>query len=74
MNIEVKCYATLSQYEPDQGSLEMQPGATLGDVLRTLSIPSADVKIMFINGHHSPLDKPLQDNDRVGIFPAIGGG
>lgn len=43
-------------------------------MLSVLGISPGEVKVVFVNGRHSHLDAPLQDGDRVGIFPAVGGG
>ncbi|WP_028573723.1 MoaD/ThiS family protein [Desulfonatronovibrio hydrogenovorans] len=74
MKIQVTCFATLARYSPQGGVLEVNPGATPQDVLDLLAIPGNEVKIVFVNGQNSGRDVLLQENDRVGIFPAIGGG
>ncbi|MGE4538116.1 MAG: MoaD/ThiS family protein [Desulfovibrio sp.] len=75
MPIEIKCYATLADRAPaDAAAFPVAPGETLLDVLTRLSIAEEDVKIVFVNGVISPLDRPLVDGDRVGVFPAVGGG
>jgi molybdopterin converting factor small subunit len=72
--LEVKCFATLHEYTPDQGKLEFTPGMTVQEVIKRLNIPLEEVKVVFVNGGHASLDTPLQDGDRIGIFPAVGGG
>ncbi|MFW5730854.1 MAG: MoaD/ThiS family protein, partial [Desulfonatronovibrionaceae bacterium] len=62
------------EHTPREGSMEAAPGATPLEVLKKLGIPEDEVRIVFVNGRNSPRDVPLQENDRVGIFPAIGGG
>lgn len=74
MKITVKSYATLAKYQPGDGTLEMPEGSTVASVLETLSIDPEEVKITFVNSAHAPLDKELQDGDRIGLFPAVGGG
>ncbi len=74
MKIQVFCFATLSGYAPEGGYLDIGEGATPEDVISMLSIPPADVKIVFVNGRNQGRDVVLNENDRVGIFPAIGGG
>ncbi|MFP4109052.1 MAG: MoaD/ThiS family protein [Desulfonatronovibrio sp.] len=74
MKIQVACFATLSQYAPEDGHLEVSQGATPEDILDLLGIPRQEVKVIFVNGQNAGLQTLLQDNDRVGIFPAIGGG
>ncbi len=72
--LEVKCFATLGKYTPVGGKLEYRPNITVKDLLRELNIDERDVKVVFVNGVYSTFDTPLRDGDRVGIFPAIGGG
>lgn len=74
MRIHVSCFATLSGYAPPGGDLEVEQGATPADILDRLSIPREEVKIVFVNGQNSGKVVELKENDRVGIFPAIGGG
>ena len=74
MRIHVSCFATLSGYAPPGGYLEVEQGATPADILDRLSIPREEVKIVFVNGQNSGKVVELKENDRVGIFPAIGGG
>lgn len=74
MNIQVSCFATLSSYAPEGGTINVSQGTTAGDIVEILSIPREEVKIIFVNGQNSGRDAVLKENDRVGIFPAIGGG
>lgn len=74
MKIQVSCFATLSRYAPPEGYLEAEKGDTPAKILDRLGIPREEVKIVFVNGQNSGMDVVLKENDRVGIFPAIGGG
>ncbi|MBU1228511.1 MAG: MoaD/ThiS family protein [Proteobacteria bacterium] len=75
MNIAIQCFATLSRFTPpDSASFAVSPGETAGQLAARLGIPPEDLKLVFVNGVHVELDAPLQDGDRVGLFPAIGGG
>jgi sulfur carrier protein ThiS len=74
MKIQVSCFATLSRYTPPEGYLEAEKSDTPAKILDRLGIPREEVKIVFVNGQNSGLDVVLNENDRVGIFPAIGGG
>ena len=73
-SVEVKCYATLTQHQPEGGRVDITPGETLGQLADRLAIPRDQVTIRFVNGAHSSWDTALSDNDRVGLFPAVGGG
>ncbi len=72
--LEVKCFASLGKYAPPEGKISFSPGMRVRDVLALLNIPEKEVKVVFVNGRHSSMDASLSDGDRVGIFPAVGGG
>ncbi len=74
MKVEVTCFATLREYSPKGGYLEIDEGAQVIDVIDKLRINKDDVKVIFVNGTHAKLGTPLKDGDRVGLFPAVGGG
>jgi sulfur carrier protein ThiS len=71
--IEVKCFATLAKYTPPGGQIDL-PGQDVTQLIKKLGIPEEEVKIVFVNGKRASLDTKLRDKDRVGIFPAVGGG
>lgn len=75
MNIAIKCFATLSRFTPpDADAYPIAPGDTVQGVVSRLGIPLEELKLVFVNGNHAELSKPLADGDRVGLFPAVGGG
>ena len=75
MNITLLCYATFADKSPaNSDNYPMNAGGTVGDVLAEVGIPQEEVKIIFVNGRSSEFDTVLVDGDRVGIFPAVGGG
>lgn len=74
MQIEIKCFATLSEFTPKGNVLDIKEGTTIQQVIESLGIAIEDVKIMFINGKHESLESVLTEGDRLGLFPAVGGG
>lgn len=74
MLLEVKCYATLAKYQPGDEDFLLGPNPTLRDLVGFLGIPEGELKISFVNGVHAELDHELHEGDRVGLFPAVGGG
>lgn len=77
MQLTVKCFATLNKYQPSpDGAYELETDgqATLSHLVDALGMNPDDVTIMFINGRHANMDAPLADGDKVGLFPAVGGG
>ncbi|EPR43584.1 thiamine S protein [Desulfovibrio sp. X2] len=74
MEIEVRCFATLARFTPGDGFFELPDGATAAEAIAALGIPADDVNIIFINGKAAELASPLAEGDRLGLFPAVGGG
>ena len=78
MKVQVKLFATLRKYLPDESNqkvpLELPDGAAIRQVLQQLSVPEPEVAFVFVNSKHQTLDKPLSHGDELGIFPPIAGG
>lgn len=80
MKIEVKLYASLGKYMPQeavekgQGSLEVGEGTTIKALLENLKVPLETVKLIFLNGIHAKDNEVLKDGDRLGVFPPVAGG
>ena len=75
MRIEVQCFATLAVHSPKDGSMDVDHGTRIDDLLEHLGIPAEEVRLVFINGkNRADWSYGIQDGDRVGIFPPVGGG
>ena len=80
MQIEIKLFTQLKQYLPDPalaGSsryLEIAEPATVKDVLEKLGIPLDMPKVIMINERQGAMDDVMAANDRLTIFPSVGGG
>ncbi|NJB68133.1 molybdopterin converting factor small subunit [Desulfobaculum xiamenense] len=75
MKITVKCFATLKSFEPAEAeAFELPDETTVGGLMGILGIDPEEVKIMFINSRHTTPEAVIADGDRVGLFPAVGGG
>ena len=79
MTVEVRLFAGLAKYvrgagngEPFEVSL-VEP-YTISDLLNQLSIPEKEAFLTIVNGMALPHSTVLENGDRIGIFPAIGGG
>lgn len=74
--VNVNLYATLRSYVGGAPSVavEVEPGETVGEMLERLGVPVEQTRILFVNNRAATLSQTLQDGDRVGVFPAIGGG
>jgi molybdopterin converting factor small subunit len=75
MAISVKCYASLSGYQPENSeSFPLGDSETVRDVMQRIGLDAAEVKLAFVNGKHAGFDHVLRDGDKVAFFPAVGGG
>lgn len=54
--------------------MQIDDGTTVSGVMQSLGIAPDDVKIIFINGIHATPETALKSGDRLGLFPAVGGG
>lgn len=77
MRINLKCFSKLVNPEScnftESTAYELEAGQTVEDLLKQAQIPSADVKITFVNSRIVGLDSALSDGDNVGLAPAVGG-
>jgi len=79
MEIEVNLFASLARLKPaDAGrkswQVQCDEGTTVSTLLLQIGIPEKEVKLIFRNGIMSSPEEMLQDGDRLGIFPPVGGG
>lgn len=80
MRIEVRLFATLlTRYAPDMAvgearQMDVEPGATVGQVMRLLGLPEDEVKVIMRNHRQAQLSDLLTDGDRLAFIPAVGGG
>ena len=79
MKIEVRLFATLAGYLPDEGdgqsaTLEFADGSRVRDVVRSLRIPEDMPFLTMVNGRDAALDQPLAEGDVLSLFPPLAGG
>jgi molybdopterin converting factor small subunit len=79
MKVELNLYATLAKFLPEKvkqagGVIEVEDGLTVDQLMRYLNVPDDYVKLVFIDGVHAGKDSVLQDGNRLGVFPPVGGG
>ena len=73
--IDLKFFATLQKYSPPASdAYVVEAGTSVRTLVQQLGIPEEKAKIIFINSVKVTLDSVLQDGDRLGIFPPVGGG
>ncbi|KAF0221100.1 MAG: sulfur transfer protein [Geobacteraceae bacterium] len=81
MKLEVALFAGLKCGNPElpchgerEFSLEVPDGTTVRELRALLAIAPAIPLLTIVNNHHEQEEWVLKENDRVGIFPPIGGG
>lgn len=79
MSVYVNLSTTLRQcvpgYQPAEGlHLEISDPVSAGDLARRIGLPLSEIKIVMLNGRRAELEALVNDGDRVGYFPAVGGG
>ncbi|MFZ2448408.1 MAG: MoaD/ThiS family protein [Syntrophobacteraceae bacterium] len=62
-------------YNGETGHLmRVEPGATIRDLARLLAIPEEEVKLIMVDGLAAQWETTLSGDERVALFPPIGGG
>ncbi|MFH1138163.1 MAG: MoaD/ThiS family protein [Pseudomonadota bacterium] len=79
MSVTIKLSSSLrgfvNNYNPLTGlEINVPPGLTAAALLTQIGVPPEKIKIVMINGIHGSLDRIVNDGDRLGFFPAVGGG
>ncbi len=79
MALKVFLSATLREcypdYEPSAGiDLDLEEAIPVAVLLRKLEISQAMVKIVMVNGLSASFDHVLRGDERVALFPPVGGG
>lgn len=79
MRIEIRMFATLSVYNTHADIdkelfINIPTGSTVNILVEILGIPEDSIKLIFVNGRHADIHKVLSEDDRVGLFPPVGGG
>ena len=79
MRVEVRLFATLARYLPEDNDagvarLEVAEGSTVADVARALGIPSELSRIVLVNDRDAPDHQALAAGDVLTLFPPLAGG
>ncbi len=74
--VTIQLFAVLRKYVDGAASVdvEIEPGETFESVLDRVGVPADQTRILFRNNRHARLSDQIEDGDRLGAFPAIGGG
>lgn len=79
MNVTLVCFGVMREYLPPGGSaneaeLDVDEGATVGDVADALGAPRGLVYAVLVNDEPARLDSHLSDGDRLTLMPHYSGG
>ncbi len=62
-------------YNPYEGiSLEVPPRTPVSLIISRLGLPPEEVTLIMVNGLRKGTDFVLEGDERLGLFPPIGGG
>ncbi len=62
-------------YDPTNGVVFSLKGErTVKDMCEQMNIPADKIKIIMVNGKSQSPDHILKGDERVGLFPPVGGG
>jgi molybdopterin synthase sulfur carrier subunit len=62
-------------YEPTNGvSFIVDGERTVTDICKQMNIPADKIKIIMVDGKSKSPDHILKGDERVGLFPPVGGG
>jgi len=74
-HIQIKLFATLKRFLPAEADhYPIGPATSVAGLQKALGIGTGQVKLIFINGVRAEPGQVLNDGDRVGMFPPVGGG
>jgi len=75
IKIDLNLFVTLSKYLPeDNECYEISDNTSIGQLIDELGIPEDLVKLIFVNSKKQDRRYLLQNRDRLGLFPPVGGG
>ena len=79
MQLTTALHATLARYRPDPADrepfdVELQDGATVGDLLEVLGIPGDRACMVVMENARCERDAPVKPGVLVDVFPPLAGG
>ena len=64
----------LPNYNPTEGiDFSVDEEITVAELCKRMEIPIDSIKIVMVNGRNEGLDYILRGDERVGLFPPVGG-
>ena len=79
MPLKILLSSILRKYFPDYDPLKgidfvVDGKLTVAELCRQMKIPADKIKIVMINGKSEEFNYVIRGDERVGLFPPIGGG
>ena len=79
VSVTLKLFATFRRYWPsgdqtDARTVEVPPGARVGDLLARFGVPMDESAVILVNGRTGAPEHVLKDGDVVAVFPSMAGG
>ncbi len=75
VNLSTTLRRHVANYQPALGlTLEVGGGVSALGLAQRIGLPIGDIKVIMLNGRRVAPEAVVADGDRVGFFPAVGGG
>jgi len=79
MALKVLLAASLRKYFPDYDhatglTIDIKPGLTVAELASDLNLPTNEIKLIMVNGLAAKWATVLHGDERVALFPPVGGG
>jgi uncharacterized protein with PIN domain/molybdopterin converting factor small subunit len=73
-HVTVRVYGSLNDFLPAAQRQAPIPASFAGarsvkDLVESLGVPHPEIELIVVNGESAPFDRPVQDGDRVAVFP-----
>lgn len=74
MRITVKLFAVFRDGRFRKRVMDVEPGSTVKQIIKSLDIDPEEVGVTMINSRHCSLEDIPGANDVLAVFPMVGGG
>lgn len=74
MQITVKLFANFRHGRFSTSIQKFPAGTRIVDIIHFQQIRASEIGTIMLNNRHAEPDRPLQDGDRLALFPLLGGG
>lgn len=72
--IEVKLFAYFRDNRGKSVMVDYYEGIKIIDIVHQLEIDPELVSIILVNGRHQPIETIMEDQQKLFLFPPVGGG